>query len=211
MPVGLFSDIGVLKDHLTTHQGTGLHLVLTEPGQLLAEELELDVADLLVVDVTGPHLQRVNFDQVAIAILDLSAATLLSIPGRRLVEVLANLAGREGLFLALVGPEAIHAASGLLADGQTLGLNLIPRTLLFSPIAEGTELAALLQRISRLGFRILALDGAVAAVYDPVQDTVSVNGLGSALLLAFHAQPDGQPVARLHALTQGKRSGWPEE
>jgi len=58
---------------------------------------------------------------------------------------------------------------------------------------------------------LLALDRPVAARYESAQDSVTITGKGSVLLTAFRQSPDqAQPTARLHGLTNGMTSRWPE-
>ena len=159
MPIQLFSNLNTLLDHLPADDGETLRVVLTEPDGEMAEDLALDDPGLLIVDVTGPKLQRVNFDLVRFAVIDLTPKTLLGSGGRRLMDVLGHLALEE-LTLAFVGP-ATAVTGGILEDGITAGLNLLPRTAVLADVQSVADLRGLLTALSQAGRRILALDGAV--------------------------------------------------
>jgi len=199
----------------------GLVALLTDGDSALADTLT-DTLDgvndeLIVVDIHGPRLSRLNFDALALAVMDLEAASLLSPGGRRLVDALGHLAAADELTLAFTGP-AVGLIGAFLEDGVTAGLNLIPGTLVFPSIQEVADLHALLARLSEYGLRLLALDAPVCLRYDYAGDAVTVAGAeidgdsrkGSALMVAFRSSEEGQPpTARLHALTAGMTRGWP--
>ncbi len=111
-----------------------------------------------------------------------------------MIDVLGHLA-LEDLTLAFVGP-ATAVTGGILEDGVTAGLNLLPRTAVLADVQAVADLRGLLAALSDAGRRILALDGAVAATYTRPGETVAVTGHGSVLLVAFHQErgaetPDG--------------------
>jgi len=209
MPISLFSNLNTLLDHLPADDGEHLRVVLTEPDGELAEDLTIEDPDLLIVDVTGPKLQRVNFDLVRFAVIDLAPETLLSSAGRRLIDVLGHLALEE-LTLAFVGP-GTAVTGGLLKDGVTAGLNLIPHTTVLADVQAVADLRGLLTALSEAGRRILALDGAVAATYTRPGETVAVSGHGSVLLVAFHQERGAEtPIARINVLGAGMTRTWPD-
>ncbi len=210
MPISLFANLNTLLDHLPPDDGEHLRLVLTEPDGEMAEDLALDDPGLLIVDITGPKLQRVNFDIVRFAVVDLAPETLLSSPGRRLMDVLGHLARTDELTLAFVGP-ATAACSALLQDGVTAGLNLIPHCTVLPDVQAVPDLRTLLTALSQSGRRILALDGPVAATYAHANDQVAAHGYGSVLLVAFRQERGAEtPTARIHVLAPGMARSWPE-
>ncbi len=209
MPIQLFSNLNTLLDHLPADDGEHLRVVLTGPDGELAEDLALDDPGLLIVDVTGPKLQRVNFDLVRFAVVDLAPETLLSSAGRRLMDVLGHLALEE-LTLAFVGP-ATAVTGGLLQDGVTAGLNLLPRTAVLADVQTVADLRGLLAALSDSGRRMLALDGSVTATYTRPGETVAVTGHGSVLLVAFHQERGAEtPTARINVLGAGMTRTWPD-
>lgn len=199
-------------------------VVLLCAGDGASTETELSVAlsgtlgGLFVVDVNGDRFSRINFDALHGVILDLDAETLLSSPGRRLVEVLAQLGAlREDgseLHLAFVG-DAAGAAGGVLLDGVRAGLGLIPGTAVVPNIKAVADLRGLLESMSVGMGRLIALDAPVGLRYEAASDQVVVSGKGSALLVGFvaaKAAKDGEipaPTARLHVVTDGMQSGFP--
>ncbi len=211
MAILLFSDAQTVCEQAQQFIHGRLPALLTVGESALAAPLQAVLDDLLIVDVQGPRLSRLNFDAVDLALVDLSAELLLSSGGRRLIDVLGTLAGDpdQELHLAFYGrPLAVIGA--FLDDGLTAGLNLISRTVVAPDVQAVTDLRALLARMSDAGLRLLALDRPVSARYDPLADTVAVSGPGSVLLTAFRQNSgDERPTARLHVLTDGMTSGWP--
>ena len=132
MSVYLFSDVDSCAQTLASLVSAagdgepGLSVLLANGAGTLAEPLRAALPDLLVVDVASPRFGRLNFDAVALVVLDLPAESLLSPQGRRLVEALGRLA-QETLALALVG-ETTALAGGALLDGIHAGLSLLPGT-----------------------------------------------------------------------------------
>lgn len=209
MPIALCSDLQTLTAFSPAWAGDKLAVLLTDGPSSLADPLRSVLADLLVVEVSSPRFSRLNFDAIGLLLLDLSEATLLDGRGRRLVDALARLA-EQSLTLALVGPTTA-CAGGFLLDGVRAGLGLAPRTVILPDIHLVADLRTLLERLSAQKLRLLALDGSVAVRYDAATDQVAVSGAGSVLLVAFRiASADSRPIARLHALTDGMRAGWPE-
>lgn len=209
MPIQLFSNLNTLLDHLPADDGEHLRVVLTGPDGEMAEDLAIEDPGLLMVDITGPKLQRVNFDLVRFAVIDLAPKTLLASGGRRLMDVLGHLA-LEDLTLAFVGP-ATAVTGGILEDGVTAGLNLLPRTAVLADVQAVADLRGLLTALSHAGRRILALDGAVAATYTRPGETVTVTGHGSVLLVAFHQEQGAEtPTARINVLGAGMTRTWPD-
>jgi len=190
-----------------------LPVLLTTGESALAAPLQTVFEDLLVIDVQGPRLSRLNFDIVGLAVVDLTTKMLLSRGGRRLIDVLGRLASapepEDSLNLAFVGP-AVAATGAFLEDAVTAGLNLFPQTIVVPDVEAVGDLRTLLARLSETKLRLLALASPVSVRYEPAKDLVTVAGKGSALLAAFHqAAGQIQPTARLHALTAGMTSGWP--
>jgi len=211
MAIILFSTQETLFEQVAQFTQKKLPVLLSSGPSALAKQLETVLVDLVVVDVQGPRLSRLNFDAIGLAVLDLSVEMLLSSPGRRLVEVLAHLAADpdQALNLAFYG-SALNVTGNFSEDGLIAGLNLIPRTVLVPDVQVVADLRALLATISQQQLRLLAMDGAVSVQYDQARDRVSVCGAGNVLLTAFRETPDSeQPTARLHVLTDGKISGWP--
>jgi len=218
MSILFFSDPETVCAQAKQFSGGGLPVLLTNGESALAAPLQAKLADLLVIDVQGPRLSRLNFDIVGLALVDLKAEMLLSSGGRRLIDVLGRLASvpenaahpEESIQLGFYGP-AIAVSGAFLADGVTAGLNLLPRTVVLPDVKAVSDLRALLARMSETSLRLLALDRPVSVRYEPAKDTVTVAGKGSALLTAFRQSPgQDQPTARLHALTDGMTSRWPE-
>ena len=216
MAIYLCSEPEILIARGAEHAQRGLVVLLTDGESALTAPLTAANDELIVVDIHGPRLSRLNFDALALAIFDLQPETLLSSGGRRLVEALGRLATDE-LNVAFIGP-AVGLTGGLLEDGITAGLNLIPGTVVIPAIQATADLQTLLARLSTHGTRLLALDAPVCLHYDQQADTVTVADAaldgderkGSALMVAFRATEDGEaPTARLHALTIGMTRGWP--
>ena len=175
----------------------------------LANDLRSQVGDdLLVIDINGPQLSRVNFDAVGLAVLELTPEQLLSSGGRRLVDVLGRLA-EESLTLALVGPP-VAAAGTFLEDGITAGLNLIPHSIVLANVAGVTDLPALLATASRQEVRLLVLDKPAGALYQHEDDSVTAQDEGNVLLVGFRPGEGGAPAtARMQNLTRDMRRRWP--
>ncbi len=216
MAIILCSEPSILNAQLAEHAQRGLVALLTDGASALTAPLTAVNDELIIVDIHGPRLSRLNFDALALAIFDLQPTTLLSSGGRRLVEALGRLA-EDDLAVAFIGP-AVGLCGGLLEDSVTAGLNLIPGTVVIPAIQAVADLQALLARLSTQGVRLLALDAPVCLHYDQQADTVTVADAtldgderkGSALMVAFRAIEDGEtPTARLHALTIGMTRGWP--
>ncbi|MCX6048602.1 MAG: hypothetical protein NT075_26155 [Chloroflexi bacterium] len=211
MAILLFSDAQTVSEQAPQFIQGRLPVLLMTGESPLAAPLQAALDDLLVVDVQGPRLSRLNFDAVDLAIVDLAPELLLSSGGRRLIDVLGNLASDpdQALHLAFYGP-SLAVIGGFLDDGATAGLNLIPGTVVLPDVQAVTDLRALLARMSDAGLRLLALDRPVGARYEPLADTIAVRGQGSLLLTAFRQNPgDERPTARLHVLTDSMTSGWP--
>ncbi|MCB9137757.1 MAG: hypothetical protein H6642_05355 [Caldilineaceae bacterium] len=209
MTIYLASSLDLPADYAAKHSEHGLVALLHEGESALIETLQAKVDTPILVDIHGPTLSRVNFDAVELLIADLTPETLLSAGGRRLMDALGHLAQEGELSLAFAG-DATAVTGLLLEDGITAGLNLIPRTVIIPDVQAVPSLAALLGRASEQGVRLLALDAPVVAAYEPENDMVSVQGAGSALLASFLGGDNGErPTARLHALTDGMRDGWP--
>jgi len=224
MAILLFSDSAACAQTLPTlAPRKGEHLLLCAgDGTLTSTELSQTIAaalpDLLVVDVNSDRFRRLNFDQFATVVVDLDAETLLSSPGRRLVEMLANLAalddGEGEMGLGFVGAAA-GAAGGVLLDGLHAGLGLLPATAIAPNLAEVADLRTLLESMSAGLGRLIALDAPVGVLYSPRADQISVAGSGSALLVAFvrptgTTQENTPPTARLHVVTAGMTSSFPD-
>jgi hypothetical protein len=195
----------------------------------LAQALLPLLPNLFVVDVNGDRFARLNFDALRAVILDFDVETLLASAGRRLVEVLAQLAAmREAgdeLHLVFVGATA-GTTGGVLLDGIHAGLNLIPATAVAPDIKAVADLRGLIMSMSAGRGRLIALDAPVGLAYSRESDQVQVAGKGSALLVAFvpsnkgsqaardHDPSDSQepppPTARLHVVTGGMRSAFPD-
>ncbi|CAN5443813.1 hypothetical protein BH10CHL1_BH10CHL1_10810 [soil metagenome] len=211
MAILLFSDAQTVCEQAPKFIRGRLPVLLTVGESALATPLQAVLDDLLIVDVQGPRLSRLNFDAVDLAIVDLSPELLLSSGGRRLIDVLGALASDpgQGLHVGFYGP-SLAVMGAFLDDGLTAGLNLIPRTVVAPDVQAVTDLRALLARMSDAGLRLLALDRPVSAHYEPLADAMTVRGQGSVLLTAFRQNPDEQrPTARLHVVTDGMTSGWP--
>ena len=211
MSILLAPDPTPLLDTLAERQDNRLIALLYAGATDLRAPLEERVDDALVVDVESPRLSRVNFDAVGLVLLDLTPGQLLSRAGRRLVDVLGRLA-EESLDLALVGP-ATATAGAFLQDGVTAGLNLIPGCVVIDDVKAVDDLHGLLAQVSRLDVRVLALDAPVVAGYTVADDTVSVQGDGSVMLIAFVPNAvddaDAGKTARLQILHQPMRRTWP--
>lgn len=214
MAIQLYSDQTTLLTQAPQPPKDGLIALLTTPKGTLAEALPAQLADLIVVDVTGDRLRRLNFDALRVAIIDLPSKALLSSGGRRLLDALGRLAapppGEDELTLCFYGP-ALTTVGAFLDDGVTAALNLIPQTVVLPNLQQVNNLNALLATMSSRGLRLLALDQAVSAHYNYRQDQVTAHGGGHVLLMAFHQNPSQpQPTARLQTLTNGMTRGWPE-
>jgi hypothetical protein len=213
MAIHLFSDQATLLAQPPRPPKDGLIALITSPQGTLAPLLQAPLPDLIVVDVTGDRLRRLNFDLLRVAIIDLPNKALLSSGGRRLLDALGRLAapppGEDELTLCFYGP-ATTTVGAFLDDGATAALNLIPKTVVLSNMQQVNNLNALLAQMSTLGLRLLALDQPVSASYDPHQDTVTATGSGHVLLMAFQQAPgNSQPKARLQTLKHGMKRGWP--
>ncbi len=208
MAILLASNPELVLIHARRVGDEGFVALLSDGDSLFADALAAVVDDLIAVDINGPRLSRVNFDAVALVILDLPSETLLGPVGRRLVDALGHLA-REELTLAFMGESA--AVTGLfLEDGITAGLNLIPQAVVIDDVQGVADLQALLARMSTQGVRLLAMDAPVSVVYEQAEDTVAVEGSGNVLLVSFvQGADDLHPTARIHALTMGMRDTWP--
>ncbi len=213
MPIILCTDTQALSAHAVQRAGDGSIILLTSGGSSLAAPLAEALANkqpphlFLEIDIHSGRLNRLDFDSVDLIIVDLPKNLLLAAVGRRLTDALGRLA-TESLALAFTA-QSTTAAGALLEDSVTAGLNLIPRTIILPTVASIPDLHTLLNRISRQGLRILALDGSVAAQYIHTDDSITVAGSGSALLGAFQESRNGQPTARLQLLKDGMRSRWP--
>lgn len=224
MSILLFSDATACAQTLASLTNrTGEHLLLCAGDGTLAstehsQEISIVLPNLLVVDVNSDRFRRINFDQIANVVVDLDSETLLSSPGRRLIEMLANLAalddGDGEMGLAFVGAAA-GAVGGVLLDGVHAGLGLIPATAVAPNLAEVVDLRSLLESMSVGKGRLIALDAPVGLLYSPRLDQVRVAGAGSALLVSF-VQTNGQkpqdspPTARLHVVTDRMTSSFPD-
>jgi len=205
----LLTQVHTLAATSTTDDPEPLYALLMVDESALAQPLQERLDNLAVVDVTGPRLSRLNFDAISLVIVDLTPEALLTTAGRRLLDALGRLA-EETLGLTFVGP-ATGATGAFLADGVTAGLNLIPRTVVLPDVQAAPDLRALLERTSQAGLRLLAMDGAVAVLYDYATDSVQVEGDGNALLAAYHETADApQQTARLQIVAPGMQSGWPD-
>ena len=221
MAILLCSDPESLARSIGNHVGEMIAVLLTTGESSLATPLADEIPELLVIDVTGPRFSRLNFDAVSLAVLDLTPEELLSSGGRRLLDVLGRLA-EESLTLAFVGA-ATATVGTLLQDGETAGLNLIPRSVVIDDVLAVPDLNALLASLSQSNVRLLALDRPVGAVYDFVGDWVRIENTeaedgaedsrertaGNALLAAFKPGPEG-PTVRLQMLSAGMQRRWPE-
>jgi len=211
MAILLFSNLEILLEQARHFAGDQLPVLLTTGQSELAAPLQAQLEDLIVADVQGPRLGRLNFDAIGLAIVDLTPEMLLSSGGRRLLDVLGRLATDpdEALHLAFYGP-SLGVIGAFLEDGVTAGLNLLARTVVVPDVKGVADLRALLLNTSERGLRLLALDHPVCARYEAVADTVAVRGAGSVLLAAFLRTPGSdQPTARLHVLTDKMTSRWP--
>jgi hypothetical protein len=206
-------------------------VLLHEPGEAegdLEESLRTVLPGLFAVEVGSPRLARVNFDAMALVVLDLSPALLESAAGRRLADVLGGLL-REGQHILLAG-DAVRMCGALLApepgNAEELdlqerplraGLGLLPGAMVLLSLEEVEDLRSLLARLSAVQGRLLALEGGVAVRYDggsgdgaPAGGEFLAAGTGSALLVAFaQGSDDETPTARLHPLGPGQRAPWP--
>ena len=207
MPILLYSDDNTLQDLLPRPEESKFVALLTTDAGSLRTRLEASFDELLVVDVTGPSLKRLNFDAIEAAILDLSPAMLLSQAGRRLLDALGRLAAQDELTLVFAG-EATGVVGGFLENGVTAGLNLIPGTVIVPAVQEVDDLRALLAQLSEAGLRLLALDAPAGALYHN-DDSVEMEGAGSLLMVGFSSAQEGQSVARLQPLSAGMRRHWP--
>jgi hypothetical protein len=212
MAIHLYSDQTTLLEQAPQPPKDGLIALLTTPKGTLAEPLQAKIPDLIVVDVTGDRLRRLNFDALRVALIDLPSKALLSSGGRRLMDALGRLAapppGEDELTLCFYGP-AITAVGAFLDDGTTAALNLIPQTVVLPNMQQVSDLNALLTHISSRGLRLLALDHPVSARYDHRPERVTTHGSGHVLLMAFYHTPGNeQPTARLQTLTHGMTRPW---
>lgn len=205
-------------EHLLLYAGDGA-VTTALPATPLATALGVALPNLLVVDLNSDRFRRINFDVISSVTLDLDAESLLASSGRRLVEMLSNLAslddGAGEMALAFVGGAA-GAAGGVLLDGLHAGLNLIPGTAVAPNLAQVADLRGLLESMSAGLGRLLALDAPVGIAYARSTDQVSVAGPGSALLVAFVPSAsaangeESPPTARLHVVTGGMTSTFPD-
>ncbi len=143
-----------LADLIDRYRADSFAALLFVDHSELFSMLEPLVEDLLVVDVNGPRLSRLNFDAVEVVVVDFSPAELLSSAGRRSVDVLGRLA-EESLTLVLYGA-ATATAGAFLLDGKTAGLNLVPHVVVVPDLQVVPELRTLLDSMSGLGLRLLA-------------------------------------------------------
>ncbi len=184
-------------------------ILLRAGASPLADTLATVLPAITVVDIGSPRFARLNFDAIALLIVDLPQAQLESSGGRRLMDALGKLAA-ESLALAFVG-NAASVVGGALLDGVRAGLSLVPSTAVIPDLRGVGDLRTLLTALSARGLRLLALDAPVALRYNSAADRVQVMGTGSVLLAAFRsASADEPPVARLHVLTDGMDSAWPD-
>ncbi len=110
--------------------------------------------------------------------------------------------------LLLLGPSVAYAGNQHTHDGP--GLDLIPNTLVLHDLQAVPDLRGLLSDLSVRQTRLLALDGPVCVEYDPITDSVTTSGEGSALLAAFiQDSASDQPTVRVQILPAGASSGWP--
>lgn len=218
MAIALFADTNALIEEVGAVYAAAsggeadLCVLVTHEGSERVAPLQAAVETLIVVDVASGRLNRLNFDAIALLILDLPPDVLLSSGGRRLTDALGRLA-EESLVLSFVGLSTATTGA-FLADGQTAGLNLIPRTVVIPNVQGVSDLRTLLERTNEMGLRLLALDGSAAALYRHATDQVAVQGEGSALLAAYtaakdSAKDDATPTARLQVVAAGSQSGWP--
>jgi hypothetical protein len=208
MPIALSSDPTTLAAHAPHWLDDKIAVLLTGKESQFFTPLPVALDNLVVVDIAGPRMRRLNFDTIHLAIVDLPAEFLLGPAGRRLLDALGHLA-REHLTLGFAGP-ATATAGAYLLNGVTAGLNLIPQTVVLPDVQQVPDLRVLLEQVSRAKRRLLALDGPITVTYHHTGDQVEVHGDGSVLLAAFHASlRTGQTNARLHVLRNGMRAGWP--
>lgn len=216
MAIVLFADQSALLEQVESiysaaaDDGADLCVLLTHGESELAAPLQAMFEMFIQVDVTTPRLSRINFDAVALALVDLSPEDLLSAGGRRLTDALGRLA-EESLTLGFVGP-ATAVTGAFLVDGETAGLHLVPRTVVIPDVQAVADLRALLERTTAANLRLLALDGSVSVVYQYDTDTIHVQGDGHVLLAAYETAREGAaPKARLHVVAPGSQSGWPTQ
>ena len=214
MPLILASDAESLAGALpalldATPPADALAIVLAQAESELLGLLRPTFPAIAAVDPASPRFARLNFDALALVAVDLAAEFLLSPAGRRLFDALGRLM-EEGLTVAFVG-DPITALGGALTDGVRAGLSLVPRTALIPALNRVEDLRGLLVHLSERQTRLLALDAPVALRYDSASDRVRVAGPGSVLLASFvDSGMNGSRTARLHVLTAGMVSGWPE-
>ncbi len=209
MPILLFSDAAACAAWVTALSDPGPALLLSTGNSALAEPLRAALPELAEVEATSPRFARVNFDALALLVVDLPPAFLDDSGGRRLFDALGRLA-EETLALAFVGAAAARTG-GRQLDGVHAGLSLVPHTAVIPDLNALGDLRSLLSALSQQGMRLLALDAPVGVRYDAASDRVTVRGTGSVLLVSFRAGPeDDAPTARLHVLTDGMSAGWPE-
>lgn len=216
MPVLLFSDNdtcvnGVAALAPASRKADGINVLLTSGESALAEGLRAVLPELVVLDVVSPRFARLDFEAVALIVLEAPTDFLLGSTGRRLVEALGRLA-RDSLALALIGEAGALAGSALL-DGVHAGLSLVPGTAVIPHLQAVEDLRGLLATLSRRRTRLLALDAPVGVAYDAARDAVTVGkgSAGSVLLVSFvEGVERSVPTARLHVLTPGMTAGWPE-
>lgn len=204
MSILLYSDRETLATQIAQQIDDGLSVLLTVGESELGELLSQSIEELLVVDVTGPKLNRLNFDVVSLAIIDLTDAELLSGGGRRLIDVLGRLSN-ESLTLAFYG-SATSVTGSLLQDGISAGLNLVHRCVILPDLPATPDLNNLLASLSHTNVRLLALDAPVCARYDWRADTVAAQGNGSLLLTTFRQNDEGAPTVRVQMLSDGMTS-----
>lgn len=208
MPILLATDAEVCARTLVASPVDGIVVLASQGESALDAPLRAAIPDLVVAEVGSQRLARLNFDFVRAFVLDLPEDTLLSSPGRRLVESLGRLAD-ESLLLAFIG-SSVSAAGGFLFDGVHAGLGLIPHTVVVPSLSAVADLRGLLATLSASGTRLVALDAPVAVTYEAASDAVAVAGTGSALLASFASGAGDAPTARLHVLNGGMSARWPE-
>jgi hypothetical protein len=217
MPILLYSDMHTCAKLAGPMATNGLVVLLTAEGAAADPHLTHAFPELLVIEAGSPRFSRLNFDALALVLVDLPMDVLLSSVGRRLMETLGRLT-EEGLGLAFVG-DVVAVTGGVMLDGVHAGLSLVPGTAVMPNVSAVHDLHALLERMRARRTRLLALDAPVGAAYDAAADRVTVHGSGSVLLMAFvedHADAAADTAAetggtaRLHVLTNGMTSGWPE-
>ena len=141
MAILLFSTPEILIEQARHFAGEQLPVLLTTGESALTVPLQARLEELIVVDVQGPRLGRLNFDAIGLAVVDLTPDMLLSSGGRRLLDVLGRLATDpdEPLHLAFYGP-SLGVIGAFLEDGVTAGLNLLPRTVVVPNVKSVVDL-----------------------------------------------------------------------